>query len=105
MQVSRKKATEKRWIKYNKDGASIELLVRSFPVSLMKAESDMTNALKLWNYCVCDWKEFCDDEDQPMECNSDNKKFIFDYWQEIVVFVIEEVNESSQELAAISKNS
>lgn len=105
MKISRKKATEKKWVTFDPDGLNIELQIRPFPVSLMKTDNNLESALKFWNYSVCDWRRIDDEETgEPFPCNSANKLFIYDVYQEAVVFVIEEVTKMSEELVDQSKN-
>ena len=42
-----------------------------------------------FEYVVLDWKGMLNDDDKPLKCNEENKRIVYDYFQELVGFVIE----------------
>lgn len=78
-----KSFVKEKWVKHP-DDPEVEILVRPFPLSnSLFAPSDDQKVMKLawekFNYSIMDWKGFVDQDDKPIECNEENKKFIFDY--------------------------
>jgi len=84
------KPTKGQWIKFPED-EEVEIKIRPFSLfSLTKVPSadtvDMSEVWNIFNYCIVDWKGI-EGEEGPMECNEDNKRFVYDYDQDLVVFV------------------
>jgi len=92
------KLTESKWKKFPED-EEIQLKIRPFPVSQgmfipgISNETMWEYLLKKFLYCVEDWKGFVDENDKPLECNEDNKTFVYNYFQDIVTFAITEIAE------------
>ncbi len=85
--------TKGKWITHP-DDKDVQVKVRPFSLfSLTKLPSvdnvDMTEVWNIFNYVVLNWKGF-EGEDGPMECNEANKKLVYDFDQDIVVFVTEQ---------------
>ena len=75
---------------------SIQIKLRPFSMfSTTKNPTDVNFELKeVWNqfnYCVTEWKGF-QDEDGDMECNEVNKKIVFEYDQDLALFILKEAN-------------
>jgi hypothetical protein len=88
----KKSIVEAKWIKYP-DDEEVEFKIRPFPQSegLMPSDDEYKQAQfnwKVFNYCVLDWKGMVNEDNEPLECNEINKKFVFDYVREVFSFVI-----------------
>jgi hypothetical protein len=83
MKIVNTKMAEEKWFT-NEQDADVKVLLRRFPVSnSLFAPDDDDRVMKLawqrFEYCIVDWKGFLDESDAKLECNSDNKKLVFDY--------------------------
>ncbi len=86
------KPTKGEWIAHP-DDKEVQVKIRPFSLfSLTKLPSadnvDMSEVWNIFNYSVLDWKGF-EGEDGSLECNEENKKLVYDFDQDIVVFVTE----------------
>jgi hypothetical protein len=84
------KPTKGEWIALPED-EEVQIKIRPFSLfSLTKVPSaddvDMSEIWNIFNYCIIDWKGI-EGEDGPLECNEDNKRLVYDYDQDLVVFV------------------
>lgn len=87
-----KSIIKEEWVKYPED-EEVEFLIRPFPSSQgLVPPDDMEGQAhfnwKIFQYCVVDWKGIIGEDDKPLECNDENKKFIFDYVREFYSFVL-----------------
>lgn len=67
----------------------IKVKIRPYPnsasdyrIDISTGKLDITTGKLGWdrfNYCLVDWQELLDENDKPVECNEETKKFIFDY--------------------------
>jgi len=85
--------TKGEWITLPSD-EEVKFKLRPFSIfSLTKKPSednvDMSEMWNVFNYCVIDWKGL-EGEDGSMDCNEDNKRIVYDYDQELVVFITNE---------------
>lgn len=117
MKISRK-GTTARWVSFDKGKKnSPEFLVRSFPFSLTKKEVSLDgiqdNKLTIdgddmwqrFDYCLQDWKKIDDaDGDGEFKYNEENKRYIFDYVDEIRNFVFGMINELGGKVEKELKN-
>lgn len=76
----------------NPNDPEIKVKIRRFPLSAsLFAPNDPDGFIKLawqrFNYCIIDWKGFTDTEDKPLECNDENKRAVFDFFEDILVWV------------------
>ena len=83
-----------KWVDFP-DDKEVKLLLRPFSLfSFTKVPSDDSidpkEFLPIFSYCVIDWKGFVDSDNNKLKCNDENKKIVFDYDQDIVIFVINE---------------
>ena len=74
------------WVEWE-DG--VKFLLRPFPLTLMpKSDIGMEQMLEMFVYCLLDWEGLEDeDNDKPIPCNDETKKYMFDYDAEIRDFV------------------
>lgn len=99
----KKSAVKERWIDYpDEDG--VKFKVRPFPMSEgTLAFGDDPKQLteitwKKFNYCVVDWQGLVDDNDQTLDCNEENKRFLFDFVFDLVMWVVVEVNKDTENI-------
>lgn len=89
-----KNKSNKQWFEYSE---GVEFLIKPFPLSeraLSPSNSNITEILiKQAMYCLQDWKGVVDSEDKPIKCSDENKKFIFDFSHDIVIWVCEKSHE------------
>jgi len=93
-----------RWFTYP-DDKEIEVLIRPFSLFNMSkmpstevSEINVTDFFDNFNYVCLDWKGLVDEDDAPIKCDADNKKMIYDYFQELIGFVIEKAMEMRSEI-------
>lgn len=99
MDINLKMSAEQKWVTYNEGSSTVKFLIKTFPRSLLKTFDVFDAALKLWNYSICDWKGLNNEATgESLPCNSINKLFVFDHYQEFVAFVIGEVSKMEKEL-------
>ena len=101
MKINRKLA-EAQWVDYP-EGEEVKFKIRPFPMSQgMWMPDDKTDIVdfmwKRFNYCVVDWQGVDDEEGNPFNCTEENKKFIFDYAQDIMGWISSQIIESSDNL-------
>jgi hypothetical protein len=79
-----------QWVDFEGD---VRLQVRPFPAS--EGLFTPTNAEEMseatwarFNYCLLRWEGLKEEDDSEFEFNEDNKRFVFNYIQDIVLFVI-----------------
>lgn len=107
-----------KWFPF-KDGS--ELLIRPFPQSLKNVNWGRTgmvlsgdDSLKMFDYCLQGWKAvdekgnprvFITLNNEPVECNAEAKKIVFDFDVEgISGFVMEKIREFDAAAGASSGN-
>lgn len=93
-----------KWITHPEDK---EVQVRIRPFSLFsftkiptEENVDMSQFWGIFNYCVLDWKGFVDSNDKPMKCTEENKRIVFDYDQDIILFVVNEASEMRESVVS-----
>lgn len=101
------KLAKAKWIK-NPDDPELEIKIRPFPMSQGmwfpdSQEDIMEYSWKRFNYCVMDWKGIIDENDKPLPCNEKNKKYIFDYVQDVMMWVSVEIRNCISDISAQKK--
>jgi len=91
--IINKSATEAKWFKFGKTNSKVEFLIRPFRFSIMKLEDVSTGMMQQFTYCVVDWKGINDEKEKPLECNDENKEFLYDYYDDVRGFVFEKQEE------------
>jgi len=98
-----KSLIEAKWIEF-KEAKGVSFKIRPFPVShnvirTSIAKNDQVESFfKIFDYCVVDWKGINGEDDKPLECNTENKKFLFDYSESIMMFVINKSAEDKDKI-------
>ena len=99
MIILNRSALKSKWFEYSE---GVSFLVRPFPLSeraLTPSGSNIIEVLiKQALYCLVDWKGVVDENEQDIKCNGENKKFIFDYSDEIIYYICEKSKEVNQEV-------
>lgn len=79
------------------DDKDISVLIKPFSLFNMNRmpsenieEVNVAEFFDNFEYVCLDWKGLVDEDDSPLVCNTENKKVIYDYFQELVGFVIEQ---------------
>ena len=80
-----------RWVDFEPD-KEVSFLIRQMPLSIgmwmpNSDEDFMQFTKKRFMYCVQDWKGIIDENEEEFPYNDENKEFIFDYVQEISLWV------------------
>lgn len=92
-----KKNLKSEWFDYDDD---VKFLIRPFPLSERAISPSGTNVIDLLikqsMYCLEDWKGIVDQDEKPIECNEENKRFIFDYSDDIITFVVNKSKELNE---------
>jgi len=91
--INKEKALNTTKIIY-KEGIEIE--IRPFPTSEYIIDSGVStnmnkHELVLFNYCVVSWKGLYYEDDTPILCDEEGKKFVYDYDFKLKHFIREEV--------------
>jgi len=98
-----KKTTNTEWVEYDED-VSFEL--RPFPLSQRSLTPSGSNIIEVLIkqaiYCLVDWKGIVDTEGELIKCDAENKKFLFDYSDELVNFVCDNSAKLNAKLVNIS---
>lgn len=92
------------WEKYGKD---IEVSIQLPKFSEIEASdlSSTSGSLKHFMSCVVDWKNITEGDDKvEFKCNTQNKKFMFDYHHDFRDFVWEVIRKRNVELEKELKN-
>jgi len=88
-----KKNVEAKWFKFGKGNSKVEFLIRPFKFSVMKLDNVAEGMMQQFNYCTTDWKGINDENDKPLECNDENKQYLYDYYTDVREFVFEKQEE------------
>jgi len=85
---------EGSWVDWE-DGASFRL--RPYPLTLLSEigegfEEMMTHTLKMFRYCVVDWKGLEGEDGKPFACNDKWKQYVFDHCPDLREFVMGIIN-------------
>ena len=96
-----KAAVKSEWFTLQK-GVKIE--IRPFAFSAVKISDFDGIMLEQFMFSVLDWKGIVDENDEPLPCNDENKKFMFDYVPEVRDFVSEKIREQVEKINAELKN-
>jgi len=105
-----------KWLKFP-DDEDIEVLVRPYSLFNMnripsgdEAEINISEFYDSFEYVTLDWKGIRDEDDKPLKCNDENKRVIYDFFQELVAFIIQQSMEmrsqivSEEEVKNLSKS-
>lgn len=99
------KLAEAKWIDYE-DDTEVKFKLRPFPMSqgiYVDSDDIIEYTWKKFNYSVIDWKGITNEKDQPLECNDENKKFIFDYVQDLMMWIMVEISKLTSDLSSQKK--
>lgn len=84
------------WIEWE-DGASFKL--RPYPITLMEPVEDanfkdqINQTVKIFKYCIIDWKGLEDQSTgKPIACNDKWKDYMFENYEELRSFVMDAIN-------------
>jgi len=94
-----KKLIKGEWVKFV-DDPDIEFLIRPFSLfSLTKLPNednvDMTEFWNIFNYIVLQWKGI-KINGKEAKCDEENKKIVYDYDQDLVVFAVNAAGEQRE---------
>lgn len=95
------------WVSFPKDD-TFKLQIRPLNIlSMNRPPSDKTtteNQIWEWfDYILIGWEGYENEEGQPVECNEDNKKLVFNFDQEVVTFCIESATKLREEIVSIKE--
>lgn len=100
--IIRKKDIESKWFKYK---GGLEFQIRPFKSSEHVFGSNRDIVKLKFVYCLVDWKGLTDDDGKtPYKCTKENKEYLYDYYEEVSVFVIEKLVELQTNLDNAIKN-
>ena len=98
MKIVNTKITQEKWVtnEQNKDEV-YKVKLRRFPMSLsIFAPNDSDGIVKAawqrFDYCITDWEGLVDEDEQPLEYNEKNKRLVFDFSEDIMIWVALEIN-------------
>ena len=98
-----KSKNKERWFDYDED---VKFLIRPFPLSqraLTPSGMDLEKVLlKQASYTLVDWQGIVDEDDNPVKCTDENKEFVLDYSQDLVIFICEKSKEINDELVKVN---
>ena len=95
MKTVNTKITKEIWVD-NKQDQDVKIKLRRFPLSLsLFAPNDPDGIVKLawqrFDYCIVEWQGFVDEEGKELECNTENKKTVFDFYEITMLWVASEL--------------
>ena len=90
-----------RWIDYEEDG--VKFKIQPFPMSMgmwlpNSDEEFIEFTKKRFLYCLIDWQGLVDENDEELQCNEETKAFIFDYVQEISLWITGKLAETADSI-------
>ena len=102
MRKFKQKIAKGKWTTFPEDD-EVQVLIRPFSLfNLTKipteVDVDFTQFMDIYNYCLLDWKGIQDNQGNDLKCNDDNKKLVFDFDQELVLFVVNECSKLRQDV-------
>lgn len=105
MKINRK-IQEGKWFDFNE---KVRVLIRPFPTSfgLFRPETPMELAEATWirfNYSLLDWEGIEDEDGSKLEVTENNKKFLYDYFEDLMVFVTLRIRDMTSEVNQELKN-
>lgn len=102
-----KKNTEAVWFKFGKTNSEVEFLIRPFKFSVMKLDDVSHGMAEQFRHCIMDWKGLNDDDNEgkPLECNDENKEFLYDYYDDVRDFVFKKQEILKKKIGKQEKNS
>lgn len=83
------------WVDWE-EGASFQL--RPYPITQIESikdddlKSQVEQTLKMFKYCIVDWKGLEDEEGEKIPCNEKWKQYMFDHYADIRDFVLKSIN-------------
>ena len=107
MRKINKSKIKDNWYIFDKDD-TVEFKIRPFPLTNMLIgyvnKVDLMNLMwQKFNYCILDWKGIQDDKDKDLKCNEENKKFVFDWDEEIVIYIGNKLTQLQEIINPIEK--
>jgi len=89
------------------DDEEISVLIKPFSLfnmNRMPSENiedvNVADFFDNFKYVCLDWKGLIDEDDKPLECNEENKRVVYDYFQELVAFVIDNSMKSRNDVVS-----
>lgn len=94
MRKFNKKTANGRWVTLPED-KEVQVKIRPFSLfNLTKIPTendvDFKQYWNIFNYCAVEWKGMQDNEGKDLKCDEENKKMVFDYDLDVVLFVVGE---------------
>ena len=96
MKIVDTRVTSEVWITNDQD-TEVQVKLRRFPLSLaLYAPNDADGIVKLawqrFNYCVTSWKGFLNENEKPLVCNEENKRIVFDFDEDTMLWIANEIH-------------
>ena len=107
MKKYKKKLALGTWIKFPED-KEVECRIRPFSLfNMTKLPNDETelSIKQIWetfNYSLLDWKGI-EGEDGSLDCNEENKRLVYDFDQELVMFIISESSKLREKIITLDE--
>lgn len=79
-----KSKIDAKWVDYNEE---VKLLLRPVPLSILLSDNTTDAAMCRFVYAVEDWQGIYDSDGNKLDCNKDNKEWVFNWLHKLVVFV------------------
>jgi hypothetical protein len=95
MKVVNTKVVKEVWVTNDQDEYKVKLV--RFPLSRsLFAPNDPDAFVKLawqrFDYCLLDWDGIVDENDKPLECNTDNKRIVFDFDEDMMLWIATQIH-------------
>ena len=97
-----KSSVEAQWFTFE---GEVQFQIRPFKFTSMNLESITESMYLQFDYCIVDWKGIDDEKDKPLKCNEENKKHLYDYYQDVRDFVFDKQEELKKRFDIEIKNS
>lgn len=98
-----KNANKEEWFDYDED---VAFLIRPFPLSERALTPSGTGVIDVFikqaMYCLMDWKGVVDENEKTIKCVDENKQFLFDFDEDLVLFVCTKSKELNDKLVDVT---
>ena len=96
MKTVNTKITKEVWVTNDEDN-DVQFKLRRFPLSLsLFAPNDSEGIVKLawqrFDYCITSWKGMIDENGKELECTTDNKRLVFDFYEDVMLWVAAQIH-------------
>ena len=102
-----KNKIKSKWVNFDKD-PDVKFKLRPVPINniLLGVALEGDRKKIIWdkfNYALEEWEGMTDENDKPLPCTEENKKFVFDWDEEILLFIGNKLGAAPDDINPIEK--